>query len=925
MPFPITRISLFKHGVACFERSGEIADNSPLELYFSRDQISDVLKSLTIEDISGDLASISYQVTPINNGTNPTFNSSSANELLNMREILNQSNSLAYLLAQLKGVPVRIAFNKDQNNNGDTAIEGIVVTSEYAGNSPFVSNTTINNKNLMLTLLVKDSIRVVDFNDVSDFCILDEKLQSDFQHLLQDLLAVKREGTMKFSIFVQRKQSDDKKQKAKPAPIKLTYIIRHPVWRTSYRIILPQQPQSSKPAVELEGWGIIDNPSQDDWNHVHVTLASAMSVSFPHDLVNPAEPRPPPQQGKFVFAPTNKVANKGKQNVYKSDWTQQTICAEQNLQAETPDVPPCEYVVPVPVTVIHNQSAMVPLFKTSLEGERVAIYNQNVNVKHPLVAVHIESDLKQPLLPGPITIYQRDSETQYHYVGESTLELLKPCYTAIIPYAVEIGAVLTSETKVKEGHIHKAVIRKGKLLLFKDTTQTVTYKINNKTGKAMELFLEHAITHESPEKPWELSKEAKTLLCNTSKSYYRFRILIESGQTRTFVVKEVKHSVTKTYISSVDPQQAEEWLQKGYIDGNVMKTLQQIMQLGQDYYRRRNFILSIEREVNQAFLNQVNLRQRLQSTPPGHVFDTLAASLAQEEARLARFKEEIKQLEDEELAKEDEWRTTILGIDHEVDIPTPPKDGPETPEDKLAGKLKFSKCLPKGGPLDRTSSTFAPPQQDSKFTFSLPAQPQQPLFGATKPQQQQYDTFGTASAMPTEARSLGTADTTFAPAFGTASAPAQFSNYSSAQTSFGGFPQSTTPSTSSASTGASIFSTVSSAPSTAVGFGGSTIFTSSSAPSTSFATGTTTPTSLFGSGFGNASSAPSGVSIPTTSSTSTPSLFSATSSPFGFVAGSQSANTLFPSFGSSTSTPQPTFGPSGTSSSSASVDEDEEL
>src|SRR5690606_18066785 len=43
-----------------------------------------------------------------------------------------------------------------------------------------------------------------------------------------------------------------------------------------------------------------------------------------------------------------------------------------------------QYNIATPVTLARSRSAMLPIVNESIEAERVAIYNQNVQAKHPL-------------------------------------------------------------------------------------------------------------------------------------------------------------------------------------------------------------------------------------------------------------------------------------------------------------------------------------------------------------------------------------------------------------------------------------------------------------------------------------------------------------------------------------------------------------
>jgi hypothetical protein len=50
---PITRVVLFSSGVGYFERAGDVEGNTEITLAFRVDQINDMLKSMTLQDLGG--------------------------------------------------------------------------------------------------------------------------------------------------------------------------------------------------------------------------------------------------------------------------------------------------------------------------------------------------------------------------------------------------------------------------------------------------------------------------------------------------------------------------------------------------------------------------------------------------------------------------------------------------------------------------------------------------------------------------------------------------------------------------------------------------------------------------------------------------------------------------------------------------------
>ena len=70
----------------------------------------------------------------------------------------------------------------------------------------------------------------------------------------------------------------------------VSYISEVPVWKSTYRIILPEK-TDAKP--RLQGWAIVDNTIGEDWNDVHLTLVAGAPQSFVQELSQPFYTRRP--------------------------------------------------------------------------------------------------------------------------------------------------------------------------------------------------------------------------------------------------------------------------------------------------------------------------------------------------------------------------------------------------------------------------------------------------------------------------------------------------------------------------------------------------------------------------------------------------------------------------------------------------------
>ena len=70
--------------------------------------------------------------------------------------------------------------------------------------------------------------------------------------------------------------------------VKVGYVIEQPIWKTSYRLRIETDGKSF-----IQGWAIVENTSDDDWNDVRMVLVSGRPISFKMDMYEPLYiPRP---------------------------------------------------------------------------------------------------------------------------------------------------------------------------------------------------------------------------------------------------------------------------------------------------------------------------------------------------------------------------------------------------------------------------------------------------------------------------------------------------------------------------------------------------------------------------------------------------------------------------------------------------------
>ncbi|HZU98242.1 MAG TPA: hypothetical protein VFF73_16170, partial [Planctomycetota bacterium] len=255
---PIKKVVLYKHGVGYFERHGEVEGDVSLDLYFRASEMNDVLKSLTTLDLgNGHIASVSYE------STKPL-----ERQLEDIAIALPDQNSITALLTQLKGARVRVEVATRRHEGLVAGLESVTRREGQA---------TVETHSLAL-LVDGQTLLTFDLAHVTSITLQDESLKKDLQHLLDVLISGKKKDQKRLTIFAKG---------AGRREVLASYTVETPVWKTSYRILLGTH------MPVLQGWAVVDNTQDEDWDLVELTLVAGLPFSFVHDLYSPRYKRRP--------------------------------------------------------------------------------------------------------------------------------------------------------------------------------------------------------------------------------------------------------------------------------------------------------------------------------------------------------------------------------------------------------------------------------------------------------------------------------------------------------------------------------------------------------------------------------------------------------------------------------------------------------
>ncbi len=259
-------VVLYRNGVGYFERRGEV-DDQVLTIKVRKDQVDDLLKSLTVVDANGQALSVSMPLDP------QTWANAALATLSPGR------GNLPSVLDALRGTEVAV------QTVGGGRVVGRIVMVERILNEPDPTVTASSrlasavqqqeSRDHKLTLLDGDKLQVVRLSKVRAISFKDGDLA---MQLHRSLDASAGEGMFE-QVEVQLRLTEAKKH-----DVMVSYVVEAPMWKPTYRVVLPE---SGKGQALLQAWAVVDNTSGEDWSQVSMSLTSGAPISFRYDLHTP--------------------------------------------------------------------------------------------------------------------------------------------------------------------------------------------------------------------------------------------------------------------------------------------------------------------------------------------------------------------------------------------------------------------------------------------------------------------------------------------------------------------------------------------------------------------------------------------------------------------------------------------------------------
>jgi len=589
----LKQVTLFNNGVGYFQLEGNVMAGEEIHLRVKTSQMNDLLKSLTVLNLSGgQVRSIVYD----NDKTIPQ-------KLGEFNFQLRKNHGLPQILRQLQGSEIQVL-------TGGAPIRGTIMGVEKRN----TQEEEVVVPWFLLTIMdTNGQMRSFDTGEITGIKLVDAKLNKDLGRYLSILFQTHQKNGKTVTITPTGKG---------PQKLLVSYITEAPVWKATYRIVLPDSDKGKNPF--LQGWAIVDNVSGEDWQNVELSLVSGQPVSFiqelyaprfkkrpklrmdDEDAVAPAIPEAVMSKNRMMMAAPASLETKagilGKDTMAgysDAPDMEQSIRAlkAQTVTREVGDM--FEYRIDHPVTIDQNRSALVPIVAKDIEGRAIDLYNEKTRKQNPLAGIRLKNTTGLTLEGGPLTVLKGGT-----YAGEALVKSLKPNEQRYITYAIDLGLHVNTQHGSATEPVDRVVINRGLMRLHRGVIETREYTLNNQNANARTVVIEHPY-HSN----WKLLQPPKPL--ETTDHYLRFEVVVPGNTETAFRVKEIRDVWESISVSSLTPDNILIFSRQKYLDDNTLKQMEKIVAAKAELAGIETGLKAINQERRQIFGDQKRLRENL--------------------------------------------------------------------------------------------------------------------------------------------------------------------------------------------------------------------------------------------------------------------------------------------------------------------------
>jgi hypothetical protein len=312
-----------------------------------------------------------------------------------------------------------------------------------------------------------------------------------------------------------------------------------------------------------------------------------------------------------------------------------------------------QYTIDHPVSLARQKSAMLPIVGKNVEGQKVSIYNQFVQAKHPLLGLKFKNTSGAHLNQGPITVFEGSV-----YAGDTRVLDVQPNEERLVSYAIDLGTEVDPQVGPGKQKITSVKAVKGIVTTVTKVTEEKKYRIVNRSQTDRTLLIEHPNRTNQQFKLVDTDKPVED-----TPDVWRFQTAVKAGETKTFTVKEEKDVSSNITLTNSAENQIRYFINLSEASPGLKQKLEAALQLkgGWDATQRElNQVVADLQRLNQ---DQDRIRKNLRETPKeAEVYGTYLKKLSDQEKEIDALTTKQKKLMSDEFTARKKYEDYLANI-----------------------------------------------------------------------------------------------------------------------------------------------------------------------------------------------------------------------------------------------------------------------
>ncbi|MCL2277424.1 MAG: hypothetical protein FWC21_05940 [Treponema sp.] len=458
-----------------------------------------------------------------------------------------------------------------------------------------------------LLLSTSQGMRAFNLRDINSISFGDPVIENDLNRGLDLIAASRNSFSRQLMVNLPGSGSRD---------VTISYVIPSPVWKVSYRLDLG----AARPV--FQGWAIVDNDSDNDWNNVRLSLVAGRPASFIQNLYPPY----------YVSRPTLPLAIAGAAEavVYERSYPTAAyaetesmmmmdmggISSNDMMRAVSPQAAPqaslaagttqtaagsdaggqFEFTIRNPVSLNRRMSAMLPLVESVIEAKSLLIYSSG---RFPRLGAEITNTSGMKLPAGPVTVYEGGV-----YAGDALLEFWNENEKRLISFGEDLS-ITASANDTSTRLVSSVTVSGGVMSINRNLDYIKTYTFINSGSSSKELIIEH-------------NKTSQTSLITPSaaeetQSVYRFNLTLPANGSVNFAVTERRPLTERITLLSQRPETILSYTTNQEIPANVRAAFTRAVELRRAVEAANAQVSEIESQRTRLIADQDRVRRNLEA------------------------------------------------------------------------------------------------------------------------------------------------------------------------------------------------------------------------------------------------------------------------------------------------------------------------